>query len=231
MGIGKKLVVGGVIAVGAIGIIGILAVILILGYLGFMPGVSDLMGTNKPIELGVKFSEANYAAGLAKVPGAQVLNPEALCITCPYTSTGSVPVNTSFSNEEFTAMVNKRNSTKGPLRDAQVKFNADGTFETSGKINDPRVTGPVYVKAKIESVSGKSVQIQIDSAKMGNLPIPDDQLPIVQDIAEKAIADTFAKNPGLNITSLSIEDGQIKFDGTLPETVTGDPNVIPEEYQ
>ena len=124
-----------------IGIIAIIVIaILVVGYLGFIPGVSDLMGTNKPRDLGVKYSEANYASGLAKVPGAQVINPEYLCVTCAYTSTGSIPVKTSFSNEEFTSMINKRNSKVGPLREGQFKFNADGTVEASGLIVDPRIT-------------------------------------------------------------------------------------------
>ena len=226
MGTMKKVVIG----VGAVGIIGILLVILVLGYLGFVPGLSDLMGTNKPKDLWVKFSEANYAAGMAKVPGATVLNPEALCINCPYTSSGSIPVNTNFSQEEFTAMMNKRNSTKGPLRDSQFKFNSDGTIEASGKLVDPRITGPVYLIATIDQASGKSGSINVSYAEMGKVPIPADQLSIVEEIANKSIADTFAKNPGLNVTSVSVEDGKLNFNGTLPETVEGNPNVIPVEY-
>jgi len=44
----------------AVGFIGIIVVaVLVLGYFGFVPGVSDLMGTNKPRNLGVSYSEVN----------------------------------------------------------------------------------------------------------------------------------------------------------------------------
>jgi hypothetical protein len=231
MGTKTKIAIGlmglGVIGVLGVGILGIL----ILGYLGFIPGLSDLMGANKAKDLGVKYSTVDYASGLAKVPGATVLNPEDLCVICEYTSSGSVPVNTSFSQEEFTAMMNARNSTKGPLKDAQFKFNADGTVEASGKITDPRVSGPVYLKAKIDQAAGKSAKLSVDYAELKNVPIPTDQLKLVEDIANKAIADTFAKNPGLNIKNIKIINGHLVFEGDLPKEVVGNPNVVPEEYQ
>jgi hypothetical protein len=214
-----------------IGIIGLVLLgVIVLGYLGFVPGVSDLMGTNKPKDLGVSFSETNYASGMAKVPGAIVLNPEYLCANCAYTSTGSVAVNTNFTQEEFSAMINKRNSTIGPLRDAQFKFNADGTVEASGKIVDPRITGPVYVKGKIDFANGRSAALKLDLAQIGNIPLPADQAKIAQDIANDTIQKTFAQNPGLSITSITIEEGKVNFDGTLPKDVSGDPNVVPVQY-
>jgi len=221
-----------IIKIVGIGIVAIIVMaILVVGYLGFVPGVSDIMGTNKPRDLGVvKFSEANYASGLAKVPGASVLNPEYLCVTCAYTSTGSVPVNTAFSEEEFTSMINKRNSTVGPLRDSQFKFNPDGTVEASGLLIDPRITGPIYIKARIDSASGRSGTLVVDYAEMGRLPLPPDQLKIAQDIVNDSVRDTFTNNPGLSVNSISIADGKINFDGTLPKDAVGNPSVVPKQY-
>lgn len=219
------------IGVGVIGIMGIILIgVLVLAYLGFVPVLSDLMGTNKPKNLGVSYSETNYASGLDKVPGAIVLNPEYLCATCAYTSSGSVPVNTSFTESEFTAMINKRNSKVGPLRDAQFKFNADGTVEASGLLIDPRITGPVYVKGKIDFASGRNATLKLDTAQIGNITLPADQAKIAEQIANDTIQKTFAQNPGLSITSITIEEGKVNFNGTLPKEVSGDPNVIPTQY-
>lgn len=213
------------------GIIGLVILgVLVLAYLGFVPILSDLMGTNKAKDLGVTYSEANYASGLDKVPGAIVLNPQYLCATCPYTSSGSVAVNTNFTQEEFTAMMNKRNSQVGPLRDAQFKFNADGTVEGSGILIDPRVSGPVYVKGKIDSASGRNATLKLDYAEIGKLPLTGDQAKIAEQLANDIIQKTFAQNPGLSITDISIEEGKINFNGTLPKEVTGDPNVVPNQY-
>ena len=217
-----------VIGIGIIGII-VLAV-LVLAYLGFVPILSDLMGTSKPKDLGVRYSEMNYASGMDKVPNAIVLNPEYLCATCNYTSTGSIAVNNSFTQEEFTAMMNKRNSTVGPLRDAQFKFNADGTVEASGLLVDPRITGPIYVKGKIDSASGRSASLKLDYAEMGKIPLPSDQAKIAEDIVNETIQKTFAQNPGLSITSISLEEGKVNFNGTLPESAIGDPSVTLAQY-
>jgi hypothetical protein len=217
-----------IIGVGIIALV--LLSVLVLGYLGFVPIVSDLMGTNKPKDLGVSYSQTDYASGMDKVPGAIVLNPEYLCATCEYTSTGSIAVNTNFTQEEFSAMMNKRNSTVGPLRDAQFKFNADGTVEASGLIVDPRITGPVYVKGKIDYASGRSAALELDSAQIGNIQLPPDQAEIAQQIANDIIQKTFAQNPGLSITSITIEEGKVNFNGTLPKEVQGDPNVVPTQY-
>lgn len=225
MSLKKIAIVAGFAIIGLILLAG-----LVLGYLGFVPILSDLMGTNKPRDLGVSYSEVNYASGLDKVPGVIVLNPEYLCVTCSYTSTGSVAVNTNFTQEEFTAMMNKRNSQVGPLRDAQFKFNSDGTVEATGLLIDPRITGPVYVKGTIDSASGRSASLKVDYAEIGRIPLTGDQAVVAQQLANDTIQKTFSQNPGLSITSISIEEGKINFNGTLPKEVKGNPNVVPAEY-
>jgi hypothetical protein len=204
--------------------------VFVLAYLGFVPVLSDLMGTNKQKELGVTFSEINYAQGLAKVPGATVLNPEYLCITCNYASSGSIPVNTFFTQEEFTAMVNKRNSTVGPLRNAQLKFNADGTVEASGLLVDSAINGPIYAKGRIDSVNGRSATLKLDSVTVGNVTLAGEQAKAAEQLANDMIRDTFAKNPGLSITSISIEEGKVNFSGTLPKDVSGNPDAGLVDY-
>ena len=82
------------IILGVIVFVLLIGVVLALGSTGFVPIVSDLMGTNKPRDLGVSFSGVDYSSGLAKVPWATVINPEYLCIGCEYSSTGSIPKKT-----------------------------------------------------------------------------------------------------------------------------------------
>ncbi len=211
---GKKGLIGLVVV--------IILVVLTVGYFGFIPGVSDIMGTNQPRDLGVKYSSADYASGVAKVPGLKLERVEGTCVTCNYSSIGSVPVKTAFTQEEFTAMMNAQNNTKGPLKNTQFKFNDDGTIEASGLIVDPQLTGAVFIKGKIVSASGKQVVMQIDSAELGRLPLPDDQKKIASDYVAQAISNYFAKNSGSSINSLSVSGGKIDFDGTLPQTVTGE---------
>jgi hypothetical protein len=215
------------IKIGAVSfVVLIVIVVAILGYTGFVPGLSDLMGTNKPRDLGVSFSQADYASGLAKVPGVIVENPQYLCVVCEYTSTGSITVDETFSQEEFTAMFNKRNSELGPIQDAQFKFNEDGTLEASAMINHPKLSGPIYAKGNVTKTSSRGVKIDLDYAEFGRVGIPEDQMPLVDDIISTAIQQTFDSNPGLSIESIEIVEGGVNFKGTLPETTIGNPNTI-----
>lgn len=59
-------VVGGILII-------ILIPILVVGFFGFMPGVSSLLGTNKPKNLGVTYTAADYASYQQKT-GAQFLD-------------------------------------------------------------------------------------------------------------------------------------------------------------
>ncbi|MEM0359752.1 MAG: hypothetical protein QXK06_00260 [Candidatus Diapherotrites archaeon] len=214
--------------IGLIVLLGILA-IAVLAFLGFLPVVSDLIGTAKPKDLGVRYSEADYQSGLAKMKGHSVKNAEYLCITCDYVSKGSIPAEGTFTQEEFTAQMNKMNSKKGPLKDIQVKFNADGSMEASGRITDPRLTTTVYIKGRIASYSQKSVRLSLEKIEASQVALSGEQAEQVQGIVNGAISDFFNKNPGLSIESLSIGNGSIHFKGTFPQEIEGNPNVVPKE--
>lgn len=214
-------------------IVGVLVIsgVIALGSTGFVPIVSDLMGTSKPRDLGVTFSEANYASGIAKVQGAKVLNPEYLCIGCEYTSNGSVPTKATFTASEFTAMLNKRNDgTIGPASDIQIKFNSDGTIETSAMVDTtgmegvPEIKGPMYAKGKIDSFTSKSITLDLESAEFGRVGVPSDQMPQVEQEVNNALKKVFEQNPGLSINDIKVTESGVVFDGTLPENVEGNPS-------
>ena len=44
----------------------VIVVVLVLGYLGFVPGVSNIFGSNKPRDLGVTYTAADYASAHAR---------------------------------------------------------------------------------------------------------------------------------------------------------------------
>lgn len=105
---------------------------------------------------------------------------------CSYTSSGSIPIKESFTQEEFTAMFNKRNETKGPIKDAQFKFNADGTMEASAMIDHPQIKGPIYIKGSIEDFSSKDVDFDLEYVEFGRVGKPKDQMPQAKQIVEDA---------------------------------------------
>ena len=219
--VSRRAVIGGV---GAVVIGGIVAG----GATGLVPGVSGLMGTNRPRDLGVRYTDADYESGLQKIPGHSVTNPEYMCVTCDYVSEGSVPADATFTQEEFTAQVNTLNAEKGPVSDAQVRFNEDGTLETSAAVADSRFSGPVYAKGRIADYSPRSVRVEVEDAEVGRIGMDDARRTEVSNLVNRFIGDFFTKNPGLSVEELGVESGGVKFKGTFPETMIGDPNVEPD---
>ena len=49
---------------------------LVLGYLGFVPGVSAIMGSNRPRDLGVRYTEADLSSLMAKNGIQDVVLPD-----------------------------------------------------------------------------------------------------------------------------------------------------------
>jgi hypothetical protein len=116
-----------------IGVFSILSVlVLVAGYFGFFPGISSIFGSNKPIDLGVTYTSADSASGMAK---GKVKHIE---ITDPGTPQGSltfsgqIPAKFSLTQSEVTALINGNQWKYFPLSDVQVRFNSDNTVEASG---------------------------------------------------------------------------------------------------
>jgi len=220
---------GAVLGFAAAAVIFILIIALAIAYFGFFPGLSDLMGTNKPRDLGVKYTNSDYNNALAKIPGFQLVDGDAWCLTCPYVSSGSVPVDTEITQEEFTANLN--HPAKDVFKDAQVKFNADGTIETSALLDVPQLQAPVYAKGRLDKVSSGSVTFKLESLEVGRLGVGGDQLVQAQDALNTVTQDFFAKNPGLSVDTLQVEDGKVKFKGTYPQQMQGIPGSVPAQFQ
>jgi hypothetical protein len=214
------------LGLGALVVAGFLGLALVVGYLGFLPGVSDAMGTSQPRDLGVKYTEADYESGLEKIPGHSVSNAEYLCISCDYTSSGSVPVDNTFTQEEFTAQLNKMNSLKGPLKNVQVKFGENGTVEASAMVKDPKLTAPIYVKGRLEVAGPHEVRVKLDYAEVGRAGVPGEQAKQAEEAANGAFAQFFSRNPGLSVESLTVEEGAVRFKGTFPQEIIGDPDTV-----
>ncbi len=194
---------------------------------GFVPGVSNLIGTARPRDLGVRYTEADYESGLAKIPGHTVTNPEYMCVTCNYQSSGSVPADETFTQEEFTAQVNTLNEKKGPVSDTQVRFNEDGSVESSALVEYGPGSFPVYVKGRIADYDSRAVDLDIEEANVEGLGLTSDQTTEAKTLANQFVGDFFRRNPGLSVEELGIESGGIAFKGTFPETMEGDPDVVP----
>lgn len=194
---------------------------------GMVPVLSDAFGTSQPMDLGVRYTAADYASGLAKVPGHSVGDARDLCINCPMYSQGSVMVSAAFTDAEITAQLNTLGNNSGDYRDVQVRFNADGTLETTGRIADPRFTAPVYAKGRIIVLPGIRPVFEVDKLVVGRLVMrPEDNI-AAQGVLNAMAARFFSQNQGAVIGKLDVTAGQIAFKGAWPETMAGIPGATP----
>jgi hypothetical protein len=211
--------VGGIVAV--LGVVG-------AGAAGVVPGLSSLMGTASPRDLGVRYTQADYESGLAKIPGHTVSNPEYMCVTCDYRSSGSVPAEATFTQEEFTAQLDTLNSKKGPVKDWQVRFNDDGSVESSALVKYDMLQVPVYVKGRVDDYSSRRVELNVEDVEVDGIGLSGSRTREATDLANEFVQDFFARNPGLSVEQLDVGSGEVYFEGTFPEAMEGDPNVVPE---
>lgn len=173
----------------------LLTPVLILGSLGFIPGLSPLLGADKPKDLGVRFTQAD----LTSVRTKSQIKYEALGESLPPTQSrsfsGSHPVTTEFSEKEIAATLNNQPWKYWPYKNVQVKFNADGTGEISGILIKSKIPGyaatigipPVaadfamkylpsdpifYVKIKAALTDNKVSTFEPRALSIGRLPVP-----------------------------------------------------------
>jgi len=235
--------IGGILQIiGAIVVIGVL----VLGYLGFVPGLSDVMGAG-PRDLGVRPTASDAVSAMSKIGNTE----------SPFTGTGgpigsiklegSHAVDTYLTAEEITAAQNARNYKYDPLKDVQVKINADNTVETSGRISISKAKdylaaigipqedvdkalsvakdfpgeASFYAKGKV-SMANNVLSTDLSEVKIGNIAVPKDQLSsaVLASIASTIIA----KNPGVNVEKFEIVGGKAHFVGTYPDRTYLAPN-------
>lgn len=115
------------------------------GWLGFIPGLSSLLGANKPRDLGVTYVPADLDSFMAKKKMQQLELDYADAPTNPsdpdykYVFTDPVAIDEVFTQEEVTARINETTWSGMPFTNVQVKFNDGGNIEISGKILSDKV--------------------------------------------------------------------------------------------
>ncbi|HBL51801.1 MAG TPA: hypothetical protein DDZ05_01070 [Candidatus Blackburnbacteria bacterium] len=119
----------------------ILVVILGLGFLGFVPGLSTLLGANKPKNLGITYTSADLASCRSKSQIEYAVLPPTSIPSQSREFIGERTVQAEFSSKEITATLNNQPWQYWPYKDVQIKFNADGTGEISGVLVKSKVPG------------------------------------------------------------------------------------------
>ena len=210
---------------------------LIAGYfLGNVPVASKLLGTNKPIDLGVELSVDEAYEGLDAL-GHPTSIEELQEIAENPESYGTVK--TSLSEEEASSLMAINQAPDFPARLTQMKFYDDGSMETSGmiwinKLPDFLARNGVssegiskvmeyvgfmdsanyYMKGKF-SITNNYVTMDVDTFKIGRITIPSGVINDNKGYVENTVSDIIVNN-GYTIRSLTISDGKVNVDMDQP---------------
>lgn len=215
----------------------LVGVLLGLGYLGFIPGISNLFGSNTPRELNAATSPMDLRSGQAKLD-QEILTGEAMPSLKTIQNSGTTEVNTRLTGKEFAAHVEAIH----PVQDLQIVFHTDGSFEAAGRVDKNRILkyskflgyanisdidvlatvntylpgSPTFYIKGTGSITDSIPTMDLQEARIGRLPAS------AQGLA-KALVEyaklNLEKVPGLDITTMNITADGVSVIGTVPAAV------------
>lgn len=191
-------------------------------YAGSLPSVSQALGADRPRDLGVRWTSADYESVFQKAPIRRSSAPEFHCLNCPTSYGGRIAVSDRFTDREISAWLSVQNAAYGPIRDVQVRFNDDGIAELSGMLVE-WVRSPVYARARVTPAATKAIRLDFDRIELGRLQIPQPALRQASDVVSGLVNDKLGHIDGLEIQDLKVQAGGLTFRGSLPQTAKGAP--------
>ncbi|MEA1985061.1 MAG: hypothetical protein U9N13_05355 [Euryarchaeota archaeon] len=209
-----------IVAVVGVVVVGLLTIVAASGMV-YIPALTEILGTDKPVDLGVEVDPILFN-NIIEEQGMDFKDPVSdyqLTSNIVYSDTS--PMDVSLSSSDLSSYLQATNN-EGSLKDIQVRLGDDNQAEMSAYIdlNDLGYDfkGPVYAEGSISKASDNSIKIDINSAKVGLLPLPEGSTEQGAQELEKLINSHLAKMPGLNIETLEISDGKLDFNGDFPRT-------------
>jgi hypothetical protein len=201
---------------------------LTVGYLGFIPGVSDVMGTNKPIDLGVEYTAMDLNSANQKLSELY---------------SASKPTQIQLTSNELTALLASQSerSESIPLQQPQVKVTETGvqvsgildvekfskiteTSKLSSSLKSQIETAASFVKTNPSIYMDMSIGIQdgelqttINSVKIGQVNISREQLKSNTDMLTEEIKQGL-ESSGIKIQSLKTVDGKMGIQSYVNKT-------------
>jgi hypothetical protein len=222
----------------------IILVVGVLGYFGFVPVLSSVFGSDKPRDLGVKYTEKQYADYVVNAKTQIVTTKEAVLPENSLIYSGKVDLTQSFTQEEIAARLNYAKWKYMPVKNVQIRINNDGSVEFSGVVVYDRLSGfidregagqysktdvekglnyikllgrdfPVYAKFKA-SISNNQLTETIQTIEVGRFSIPLKQVN-ADNVVTSVSQSIMNKVPGFYVKSVTFENGKMNFEGSVPE--------------
>jgi hypothetical protein len=192
--------------------------------------------------LGVKYTEADYKKVMEKLGYSLDTN----LVTESYTYGPPTAIDTKFTSEEITALINKNESEYYAIKNAQVKLNDDGTIEIVGSANTDyflnEILGGKYTKEEVSSmlpipgllpsavniylnlngsVTNNKTNISINSVSVQGVEIPSSITNSYESInsVTEGLDNIILKcnnESGSSFDEIKVENGKLVFKGKIP---------------
>lgn len=208
-----------------------------LAYLGFVPGLSDLFGSNTPRDLQAAHTAADLTSAQTKLDQT-ILTGETAPSLKTIKNGGSSTVDTVLTGREFAGHLEAIH----PVKDLQIVFHDDGTFEAAGRIDRPRIVtyakllgfsnvgevdvlgavnkylpgSPIFYLRGRGSIEKGVPIMTLTEAKLGRLPASTAGLAKTLVAYAKLNLD---KIPGLDIATMKIGANGVSVVGDVPAAV------------
>lgn len=222
----------------------LLKIILLLLLIGIGYGLYafGFFGTPKAKDLGIRFTAEDFKS-MEQKSGVkhEVLTGGGNEII---RYNGSHEVNNSFTSEDFSSFAQYASWKYLPFTNVQIRINSDGTAEASGNMSTAKLadylmgTGGVssgeanqiksyipisgnptfYIKVGGSVKENVLQNFAIQSAQIGPVSIPSGFISTYIGRVETYLDERIAKLPGAYVTSLTLENGKLNYQGKLPDT-------------
>jgi hypothetical protein len=204
--------------------------------------IQKLITGGKPVDLGISYAEKDITETreMLGVEYKTVDDPN-IPIEESMKVEGAKQIETSIDSTQLTALINGNVYKYMPVSGVQARINSDGSLEMSGiiiannllpylkavglsnqtiddAINEYLTTNiPFYFKGTGDVINNQ-VSINLSSAKVGPVAIPSNLISSNTGLAEQTIEDVLKGFPSYNVESMTFENGELKYKGTIPES-------------
>jgi len=218
-------------------------ILLTAGYLGLIPGLSSVMGADKPKDLGITYTEQDFQSILTKSGISQKTLPETSDVLQSAHYEGQHELTTSFTGQDLTALINASGWKYNHFSNVQIKFNSDGTTEISGNVNLDKLwtyvgmngvsqgdiakaqqalsvipSSPAfYAKGVVEAENNQVTNLNLDNLTIGRLSVPQSIIQPNQHYLGEMAEKEMNSISGFYVKSAKVENGQAAFEGTVPD--------------
>lgn len=175
-------------------------------------------------DLDIVYDPMLFHALLIKAGVTLTDDPSNYCLTCDIVYSSPGPLSIELTSEELTSYLQSTNNRLGLLKNIQVRLGNRSMMEATADVDltgyGYSFSGKIYAKGTIKKKAENSIDLEIEEAYAGPVPIPVEYMRDGEKQLEDAINAQLAKMPGLRIDVLEVENGKLRFEGEFPKRIT-----------